>query len=615
MLAPPSVDEDARIALLRALQLLDSPPEPVFDSITRLAAHVLDVPIALISLIDQDRQWFKSSFGTQVRETPRAIAFCAHTILDSQPLVVKDTTQDVRFEDNPLVTGDPHIRFYAGAPIFSTSGIALGTLCIADHTPRALSPEQLQSLKDLAELAQREIAHREAALLSTRPIFEDSEINFQTTFEQAAVGISIVGLDGSLGWVNRKLCEIVGYNERELRHLTFQEITHPDDLAADMGLLKRMLTGEISHYSLEKRYIRKNGKPIWAELSVSLLRGADGRPRHFISIVSDIQARKEAEASLQALRANLEDRVAERTRQLSAREAQLSAVLENAQDAFIGIDASGAIAQWNHQAEVIFGWPREEIIGRRLEQTIIPARYRRVFNRYFHQLLSTGTGPMLNRRLELTARRRDGNLFPVEVRISPLPSESGRQFCGFLHDISARKKLEASLARAATQDPLTGLPNRRALIEQLGGVLNRAARSGLPLGVLFLDLDGFKSINDRFGHEMGDILLQQFAQRLRHCVRRSDIVARLAGDEFVIVLEELKNQTLDMQRLGGNIMEAMREPFNLHGNPVIVGASIGIYVHQAGREARPEDVIAAADTAMYEAKRRGKSRIYLVNTN
>lgn len=614
MFAPPTVDEDARIALLKALQLFDSPPEDVFDRITRLASRLLDVPIALISLIDRDRQWFKSRVGIDVEQTPRSLAFCSHTILDSRPLVICDATEDVRFADNPLVLEAPHIRFYTGVPIFSIAGIALGTLCVADHKPRQLSAEQLQSLQDLAELTQREIAHREASLLSHQ-VFDDSEAHFQSTFEQAAVGIAIVDLDGHWGWVNRKLCEIVGYSPQELQRMTFQDITHPDDRQGDLALVRQMLSGELGHNNREKRYIRKDRQPVWVNLSLSVLRGGDGRPRHFITIVTDIHARKVAEASLHALRAELEDRVAERTRQLSASEAQLRAVLENAQDAFIGIGAHGVISLWNRQAEQTFGWSRDEILGRPLQETIIPKRYKRVFGKYLRELLSTGTGPMLEQRLELMACRRNGSLFPVEVRISPLPSENGRQFCGFLHDISARKKLESSLARAATQDPLTGLPNRRALIEQIGGALNRAARSTLPLGVLFLDLDGFKLINDRYGHEAGDSLLQQFAQRLRHCVRKSDTVARLAGDEFVILLEDLKNYKGDTQGLGASIIEAMRTPFDLDGAQHVISTSIGIYVHRPDRDVTPEQLIAAADEAMYKAKRGGKSRIYLANAN
>lgn len=124
-----SADEGERPRLLHALDLLDSPPEPAFDRITRLLARVLDVPIALVSLVDEQRQWFKSRVGLDVSETPREYALCAHTILKASPLVVSDATQDPRFCDNPLVTGEPNIRFYAGVPIRSSAGLALGTLC------------------------------------------------------------------------------------------------------------------------------------------------------------------------------------------------------------------------------------------------------------------------------------------------------------------------------------------------------------------------------------------------------------------------------------------------------------------------------------------------------
>ena len=126
--APLPPDEAERLALLHALALLDSPPEPALDRITRLAARLLNVPIALVSLIDRDRQWFKSRVGLDATETPRDQAFCAHAILQTAPLVVGDATQDPRFLDNPLVTDAPGIRFYAGVPIRTSGGVALGTL-------------------------------------------------------------------------------------------------------------------------------------------------------------------------------------------------------------------------------------------------------------------------------------------------------------------------------------------------------------------------------------------------------------------------------------------------------------------------------------------------------
>jgi GAF domain-containing protein len=131
-------------------------PEPVFDQITRLTARLLGVPIAVFSLIDKDRQWFKSRSGVDVQHTSREVAFCAHAILQSAPLVVPDATADPRFEDNALVNGDPHIRFYAGAPIRSAGGHALGTLCTIDSRPCQLSADDLEILRDLADIGTKE---------------------------------------------------------------------------------------------------------------------------------------------------------------------------------------------------------------------------------------------------------------------------------------------------------------------------------------------------------------------------------------------------------------------------------------------------------------------------
>lgn len=154
--APYPANEAARLAALRAQHLLDSLPEQMFDDIVRVASNVCGTPIALISLVDENRQWFKAKLGLQVSETPRDQAFCAHAILEPhQPLVVSDATKDPRFASNPLVTGSPDIRLYAGAPIVSSSGHALGTVCVIDHQPRELTSQQIDSLQALS----RQVSH------------------------------------------------------------------------------------------------------------------------------------------------------------------------------------------------------------------------------------------------------------------------------------------------------------------------------------------------------------------------------------------------------------------------------------------------------------------------
>lgn len=153
--------EALRLAALDRTGLLDSAPEPCFDALVAEAAERLGVPIALISLVDADRQWFKARIGLAAEETPRAVAFCHHTIRGGDVMVVPDATQDRRFAENPLVTGDPSIRFYAGAPVSAPDGARIGTLCVIDRTPRpGLSEAEATALRGLAEAVTAAIARR-----------------------------------------------------------------------------------------------------------------------------------------------------------------------------------------------------------------------------------------------------------------------------------------------------------------------------------------------------------------------------------------------------------------------------------------------------------------------
>jgi diguanylate cyclase (GGDEF)-like protein len=158
-------DEASRLKALRSLDILDTPAEERFDRLTRLAKRMFDVPIALVSLVDEDRQWFKSCVGLEVSETPRDISFCGHAILGNKPFIINDTAKDPRFADNPLVLNAPSISFYAGCPLRHFDGSKMGTLCIIDDTPRTLSGEDIAALQDLAEMVERELAAVEMATL------------------------------------------------------------------------------------------------------------------------------------------------------------------------------------------------------------------------------------------------------------------------------------------------------------------------------------------------------------------------------------------------------------------------------------------------------------------
>lgn len=162
---PMPINEAARLAALQKYAILDSEPEQAFDDLTLLASYTCDTPIALISLVDENRQWFKSKVGVSVSETSRDVAFCATAILQSDVFVVPDTLQDERFRNNPLVTSEPRIRFYAGAPLVTDEGYALGTLCVIDLKPRDFRPDQKEALKALSRLVLAQLEFRRNLML------------------------------------------------------------------------------------------------------------------------------------------------------------------------------------------------------------------------------------------------------------------------------------------------------------------------------------------------------------------------------------------------------------------------------------------------------------------
>jgi GAF domain-containing protein len=181
MIAPLPKNESARLEALRQYEILDTDPEEAFDDLTRLAAYVCQTPIAVISLVDRDRQWFKARVGLGPAETSRDCAFCAHTILQETPMVVPDALADDRFADNPLVTSEPYIRLYAGAPLMTPEGFRLGSLCVIDRQPRNLSAEQIAVLRMLANQVMGQLDLRRDLAASTRALQEQKRLTKELT--------------------------------------------------------------------------------------------------------------------------------------------------------------------------------------------------------------------------------------------------------------------------------------------------------------------------------------------------------------------------------------------------------------------------------------------------
>jgi PAS domain S-box-containing protein len=276
---------------------LDTVPEQEFDDLTRLAALICGTPVALVSLVDADRQWFKSRVGVEATETPREVAFCAHAILQPDVLVVPDALMDERFRTNPLVLGEPRVRFYAGAPLLSQEGHALGTICVTDRIPRDLSPEQQEALRALSRLVvtQFELRRSVSDLSQAMQERRRAETELDQLFTLSLDMLCIAGFDGYFKRINPAWEKVLGIPTEELLSRPFLDFVHPDDREATLAEMKHIGRGRVT-FSFENRYRCGDGTYIW------MLWNATPSVNHkrVFAVARDITLRKRAERRLAA---------------------------------------------------------------------------------------------------------------------------------------------------------------------------------------------------------------------------------------------------------------------------------------------------------------------------
>jgi diguanylate cyclase (GGDEF)-like protein/PAS domain S-box-containing protein len=414
---------------------------------------------------------------------------------------------------------------------------------------------------------------------------------FQSTFENAAVGLAHVSLQGRWVRVNRKLCEITGYNSLELLALSFQGVTHPEDSAQDASLLASLRSNPMSVYAVEQRYIRKDGRIIWVAIQGSVVYDKRGEPRYGISVIHDISARKQAEL----------DTAVSHQRYL--------ALFEQLPDGILLTDDKLNIIAHNSEAERQLRWSGAELLARNIHD--IEARFDPIAIEKQRMLIeSTGRCDF-----ESTFHTGDGGLLQVEISVKYVTFLNGeRNYQVVFRDIGERRLATQLIERLAYTDPLTGLANRSLLADRLQQGMTQTRRRGGMLAVVFLDLDGFKAVNDNHGHATGDLLLCALATRMKEGLREGDTLARLGGDEFVAVFLDL-NEANASAPLLARLLRVAEQPLQVGRLQLQVSASLGVTFYPQANEVDAEQLLRQADEAMYQAKLSGKNRFHVFDAD
>lgn len=286
-------------------------------------------------------------------------------------------------------------------------------------------------------------------------------------------------------------------------------------------------------------------------------------------------------------------------------ESRFQLITTSANDAIIMLDHEDKIVFWNQAATKILGFDLHDALNQKAHELLVPKRYWESYNRRFRTFRDTGAGPMLGRPIEMIVNNKEGIELPVEISISGVKVGSNWEAIAIMRDLTERKKAEAIIYHQANYDALTDLPNRMLFNLLLKNTISQAHRLKSPLYILSLDLDGFKAVNDEYGHEIGDLLLKEVANRLMHTVRETDAVARLGGDEFMIILTNILHKD-QVKIITNKIINELGKPILITKQPILIGASVGIVNYPEDAD-NIKDLLLKADQAMYRAKRAGKN--------
>ncbi|OLU12989.1 sensor domain-containing diguanylate cyclase [Pseudomonas sp. PA1(2017)] len=406
-------------------------------------------------------------------------------------------------------------------------------------------------------------------------------------FEAPLIGMALI--TPTFGWseVNLKLCSILGLSREQLMESSWASISSPEDLEAEQPLLDDVRSGSREGFERDRNFLRADGSPVQTRLHLRAVRRTNGGVSMFLLLVEDISARYEAEARYRT-------------------------VVEHAPEAIMLYSEEGGMVDFNGNALRLFGYRREELLSRRpfelSPEVQADGRPSSEAAKHYLKAALRGEVPVF----EWLHQDSSGRQFPCEVRLVRLPGEPVLIRCS-VTDISERQRYQREIERLAYSDELTGLPNRRLMLDRLQHAMDREIRQGSLGALLFIDLDHFKTVNDSLGHLVGDSLLREVTARLEGQLRTEDTLARMGGDEFVVLLEGLDaNAQLAGEQaamVGERLLKSLERPCVIDGHELSMSASIGIALHPFG-EQNAADVLKQADTAMYRAKQGGRNALH-----
>ena len=592
--------------------------------------------------------------------------------------------------------------------------------------------------------------------IAQRKLGEEKKLDEQMRFffEKQLVGMAITS--PQKGWlkVNDKLCEMLGYTFEEFQSSTWAEMTHPEDLAADVEQFERVMQGEIDDYTLEKRFVHKNGTIVFTNLLISCVRDEDGNADSILALVEDITSRVCAEEALHEINSTLEEKIEFRTleleetifkldaeiserkrmeEKLKKSEEEFRSLAQNAHDPIYRYDRECRRIYVNPAVTRLSGIPAKELLGKKsTEARLVSMEDSKKVVESIQKVLETGQcheievlftlpdgsqryylhnhipefskdgkvervlaiGQDITAQKELASReemfrtlaenspniimRYDVNCsriyvnpayfkhtgIPIELAIKSTPQDDWNRYLNMItmsaseyqerilnviktgvsdnfviewhrlsdggyiaydlnivaeknrdgivtgalaigHNITERKSIERRIEHMANHDALTGLPNRILAKDRVEQAILQAKRTGKNAAVLFIDLDGFKTINDSLGHSVGDAMLKMVASRLQENIRAVDTLSRQGGDEFLLILSDI-NDTQDIVNISEKLIQAFKQPFYVNNQIISITASVGISLYpEHGNTV--EFLLQSADAAMYKAKENGKN--------